>query len=880
MLRLNDIRKEYSSGGGSVLALRGVSIEFRASELVAVLGPSGCGKTTLLNIIGGLDRATSGSMTVDGTTTAEFGDREWDAYRNHSVGFVFQGYNLIPHLDAVANVEMALKISGRSKEERRRLAEDALESVGLKDQAHKKPAQMSGGQMQRVAIARALVNDPAIILADEPTGALDSETSLQVMEILAKVARERLVIMVTHNAELAERYATRIIRMKDGAVRGDSNPPTSRELDEPEQGAAFGRARLGFSTALSLSAKNLMTKKGRTLLTAFAGAIGIIGIALILAISSGMSDYISSVERDTMGSYPIELEAETIDMSGAGMMGSGGGLLGVSDSEEEGEDKQDGIYSNNVVASAVEAEQSTVVENNLALFKGYLEENEDEVEGSLAAVEYGYNVEPLVLRTDGENDEIVTVSPSELDTGDDGDSAAASATGMGAPGGTAGMAGGMGGSGRTSGGMSMGAMGGSGSSVSSSWQQLPADSGLIEQNYELVAGTMPEGANEAALIVDGDNQVSDYTLYTLGLLNLDDMDALVDAVENGEEYEDEVAFFDYGEALGLSFKVLATSDLYVQDENGVWVDASGDVDAVAAAYDAAPDVTITAVLRAGDEATIQSGVAYTAELTTELMDRAASSDVVQQQLADPSVNVLTGLPFDDAGETSETSASANMTSGTAMSTSTSLSSTVSDTYEDVLSTLGYATTDDPASISLYPADFDGKAHIEDFIVSYNDQAAEGETVTYTDMVSLMTSSISSIVDIISAILIAFVAVSLVVSSIMIAIITYISVLERTKEIGILRAIGASKGDVSKIFNAETVIEGLLSGIAGVLIALVICIPINSVIESMFGVSGLASLPAQYGVMLVAISVVLTFLAGYIPSRIAAKKDPVVALRTE
>jgi len=1107
VLELKDVTKEYPVGENRVLALKGVSIEFRANEFVAILGPSGCGKTTLLNIIGGLDGYTSGDLVVNGRSTKDFHDADWDIYRNHSVGFVFQSYNLIMHQNVLSNVELALKISGVSKADRRSRAIAALEQVGLGDQLYKKPNMMSGGQMQRVAIARALVNDPDIILADEPTGALDSVTSIQIMDILEEVAADRLVVMVTHNPELAERYATRTVRLKDGLVLSDSHPVVDADRNREAQGPVCqNRAKLGFGTALGLSANNLRTKKGRTLLTAFAGAIGIIGIALILALSNGVQNYIDGIESDTMGSYPIKLEKETVDMGSALQQSTGGndttGLFG-SDSQEASADSLTGITSDNVVAKDVSRSKSTVVKNDLGAFKSYLDENGSQIADSVSAIEYSYDAVPQVFRTNSSSDgtdSILQVSPStlkedestgkvEISSSSSSDSSSAAAVGSSV------------GSGSISG------------SVSSTWEQLPSSTEQQQRQYSLAAGEWPDSSNEAALVVDADGQVSDYTLYTLGLMDTDHLNAVIDAVENGQDYDDPQQSFSFDDVIGRTFKVFAQSDLYEEnaDEAGTWVDKGDDQDYLSRIYGSGTDVKITAVLVSTDDADVSSGVVYTDDLTKYLMDKSASSAVVQQQLADPDTNVLTGKAFDDSADSDSTntvettstssksqtsqasydtadesdgssatdggrslpaSSSSGSTARTAVYTpsastasllytaadsdadaqqpsasykavfknydgsilstsspayvlgdavsnaptqtparssdamysytfigwkssitngvytsaedipeisgnvvytayyyaaplSTSgaaggssasggsasaaiggsaspsggspdgsyqyagnpsasstgiegadassfygsaasggasafsgsattalsqdqisvllaqMSNETPSTYANVLKALGYATEDDPSSIALYPSDFDGKSAVEDFIAGYNDQVSdESDHVTYTDMIATMVSSIKSIVNTISYILIAFVAISLIVSSIMIAIITYISVLERTKEIGVLRALGASKGDISKIFNAETVIEGLCSGLIGVGVTLALCVPIDAIVSRLYNVEGIAVLPAQYGVLLIAVSVVLTMLAGFVPSRIAAGKDPVAALRSE
>ena len=1010
MLELRNIRKVYPSGSGRVDALKGIDLAFREHEFVAVLGPSGCGKTTLLNIIGGLDRYSDGDLIINGRSTRQYRDRDWDAYRNHAVGFVFQSYNLIPHQNVLQNVELSLTLSGVSRAERRRRAAKALEEVGLGDQLHKKPNQMSGGQMQRVAIARALVNDPQILLADEPTGALDSETSIQVMELLKEVARDRLVIMVTHNPELAEAYATRIIRVKDGLVTGDTRPVIPGELPPP--GPDPRRTRLGFSTALGLSLKNLMTKKGRTILTSFAGAIGIIGIALILALSNGVNDYITDLEHDMLGVYPIRLEQQAFDL--AGMMAEAESAPVIPEEEEH---DLDAVYSRNIVGDSVTATESMVKENDLGLFKAYLEKEGTPLASHISAIEYGYDITPQVFRMEGE--EVVQVSPSRLETED-------------------------------------GTVGGG---TSTAWSQLVSDQTLRESQYELVEGQWPSAHDQAALVVNSRNEISDYNLYTLGLMDLDRMEAIVEAAREGKDYQDPQEHFSYADIIGRTYQVFAPCQLFAKgDKVGVWIDKTKDEDHWKEIFEDGLTVTITCVLRATEDADISSGVAYDGRLTQHLMAFTAESQAVKDQLADPRTNILTGEPFEEeeeeepkAEETAAVSRTASVSTlradqpytlslltvtetpppeeappaeeevppqeegppaeedpetppeeepppeetptlftvkfanydGGLLAPDTqyeagapitvlpqqnpvraptaaayyvfigwwssaqqtfyrtaelppvtgdvtytavyyeqllpggqgdpsgwpglggidwgALSGSISaglsqdqlsvmmaqmsdrtpDTYEEVLETLGYITPDTPEEIAIYPMDFDGKETVETFIQTYNDQTERKEDqVTYTDIIGALTASITSIVDTISYVLIAFVAISLVVSSIMIAIITYISVLERTREIGVLRALGASKGDVSKIFNAETVIEGFLSGLFGIGVTLLLCIPINAIVNVLVEVETIAVLPMEYSLILIAISVGLTLIAGFIPARMAAQKDPVTALRTE
>lgn len=886
MLRLKKITKEYAIGGGSVHALKGISLDFREKEFVAILGPSGCGKTTLLNIVGGLDKYTEGDLVINGRSTKKYGDADWDVYRNHSIGFVFQSYNLVSHQSALANVELALKISGASKAERRAKAIAALERVGLGDQIDKKPNMMSGGQMQRVAIARALVNDPDIILADEPTGALDSETSIQVMDLLKEVAADRLVIMVTHNPDLADEYATRTIRLKDGLVVSDSNPVTEEELQDELPSKNPARTKLGFKTALGLSFNNLLTKKGRTILTSFAGAIGIIGIALILALSNGVNEYVSSIESDMMGSYPIELEKQAIDLES--LMGSAQPALGEGSAEEH---ESDGIYSKNVVADSVVASEEMLKENDLGKFKAYLEENASSLDGFVSATEYGYGVTPQAYRL-ADDGNVIQVSPSALEQ-DESNATSTPMEGMGASGMPDAMSMGMSGS----------------SSANSEWEQLASDQNLRESQYDLLAGDWPAASDEIALVVTEDNEVSDYSLYTLGLMDIDEMNEMVDAIKDGEEYDDPQERFEYQDAIGMEYQVFATSELYAKSDSGeAWINKTEDEDYLKSVFDKGLTVKVSCVLKAKDGAGITNGIGYDSRLTDYLMKTTSESEIVKEQINDPDTNVLTGTAFDAAadestsqatgveqgGAVNDAAASFDPAALAAQSGSSSgissdqlaimlaqASDTTPKTYEEVLDALEYVTADQPSTISMYPTDFEGKEKIEGLIDDYNSQTdKDTDKVTYTDLIGTLTSSLTTMIDTISYVLIAFVAISLIVSSIMIAIITYISVLERTKEIGILRAVGASKGSVTRIFTAETFIEGLISGVLGIVVALLVCIPINAVVSSLFGIDAIAALPLEYSIVLIAISVVLTLVAGFVPSRMAARKDPAVALRTE
>ena len=987
MLQVKDIVKVYQTGGEDVTALRGVSLSFRESEFVAVLGHSGCGKTTLLNIIGGLDQYTSGDLIINGRSTKEFTDRDWDSYRNHSIGFVFQSYNLIPHQSVLSNVELALTLSGVSKAERRRRAAEALEKVGLKDQMKKRPNQLSGGQMQRVAIARALVNDPDILLADEPTGALDSETSVQVMDILQEIAQDKLVIMVTHNPELAERYATRIIRVLDGKVVSDSNP-----YDAAVQPVVQGKSRekkpsMSFATAFSLSLNNLMTKKGRTILTSFAGSIGIIGIALILSLSSGINAYINQVQEDTLSSYPITIEAESVDMSS--MTTS---LMGARHQEEEGEREADRVYASTIMFdmlnSMVDAETTT---NNLEAFKAYLDNGGGGI-ADLATIRYSYDIPFDVYTKDADGKIVksdVTAMLEEAMTAlYGGDYTAYFDT-----------------------------MGGMYQQMNVWEELLPGEDGelvgdQVKGQYDLLYGTWPQADNEVILFVDQNNEISDLMLSALGLISTQEMTDNLNALQNGESVDTQERSWSYEELCNTTFKLILPAQRYQADGQGGYTDLGATDSGLQLLYDsdeAGISLKVVGVARPSEEATasmVTGAIGYTSALTEKAIAATLDTDVVQAQLDDPDTDVITGLPFpeENAQEPTaeekreaveealpgltvqekaaaytavmsqpeesyvEDTVSAQMEGMTREDIEEMISQqyagemgvdaqrlsdyiagmsdeelfaqveeaiaqqirqqyaagveaqlgalsqdrlagmldaaltgdtftddqilylydnfmppTVSDsTYEENLELLGYVDLDSPSSISLYASTFAEKDAIADLIQDYNDGVEnEEDTITYTDYVALLMSSITDIISGISYLLIAFVSISLVVSSIMIGIITYISVLERTKEIGILRAVGASKKDVSRVFNAETLIVGLGAGLIGIVVTLLLLIPINAILLHLTGLVGLkAALPPVGAGVLVAISALLTIIAGLIPSRMAARKDPVEALRTE
>ena len=993
MLKLTNIRKTYTVGDLSVDALRGVSLEFRDNEFVSILGPSGCGKTTTLNIIGGLDRYTSGDLIINGRSTREYTDSDWDTYRNHSVGFVFQSYNLIPHQTILANVELALTLSGVSKAERHRRAKEALEQVGLTDHMHKRPNQLSGGQMQRVAIARALINNPDILLADEPTGALDSETSVQVMDLLREVAKDRLVIMVTHNPELAQAYSTRIIQLKDGEVIADSNPYESQE-DAPtltgKEAKAGKKTSMSFPTALSLSLNNLMTKKGRTFLTAFAGSIGIIGIALILSLSSGINTYITKVQQDTLTSYPITIEAESVDMTS--MLTS---LMGVSDEEDSGAPREeDRVYVSNVMYDMMDSMMNAeTVTNNLKAFKEYLEEGGGGIT-DLAQVYYGYDFKFDIYNKDPDGKVVKSDVMSAMET----------------------AMGSLYGGDYTDYFNSMGSM----YESFDVWQELlPGEDGQLVSSqvldqHELLYGHWPEEYNQVILFVDDNNQVSDLMLYALGLVSVDEMNETLAALQAGEEVEVEDQSWSYEELCQTQFKLLLPYERYQYDANtNTYTDLSATQTGLEMLYNSNQTgitLQVVGVARSGSNGGMMSGsLGYTNALTQYAIDHTADSQLVKDQLANPDTDVITNLPFRQEGDTEPTdqekaqaigeylltldaqsqaeayvdgmsqpsqqyvddtvdaqmanitrediekmisqeyaaqmgvdaatldeyiagmsdeelfaqveeamaaqikeqyaaAAKEQLSALPAAQLSAMLAQAVEQgpndqglsleqfvylydnymppthsdsTYQDNLDLMGYIDLESPSSISLYADTFKEKDKIADLITAYNQQVAEEDQISYTDYVALLMSSITDIISGVSYLLIGFVSISLVVSSIMIGIITYISVLERTKEIGILRAVGASKKDVSRVFNAETLIVGLGAGVLGIVVTLLLNIPINAAIHAVTGLTELsAALPPVGGAILVAISAILTILAGLIPARLAAKKDPVEALRSE
>ena len=881
MLALKNIRKDYVSGELKVEALRGINIAFRKNEFVAILGPSGCGKTTLLNIIGGLDRYTEGDLIIRGRSTKQYSDRDWDSYRNHSVGFVFQSYNLIPHQTVLANVELALTLSGVSPKEREARARKALERVGLGDQLKKKPGEMSGGQMQRVAIARALVNDPEIVLADEPTGALDSETSLQIMEALKEIARDRLVIMVTHNPELAEQYATRTVRLLDGKITDDTDPFDGME----EAAAAAGTSRTGmsFGTALRLSMNNLMTKKGRTFLVALAGSIGIIGIALILALSTGVNNYIKGIEEDALALYPLSIESETVERSG--MM-----LSMMTAAQEKTHTREEGrVFSSNIAGKLLNSMVSEVQENDLAAFKAWLEDSA-EMKSLITGTEYEYNTTMMIYNRHPVGGGVLQVNPSTVIDRMTGSSMMSDITGL-------------------------AAMSGMGSlNQVASFYNLNAFFELTrseEDAYEMLAGRMPEKYDEVLLVTGENYDLSDLTLYTLGLRDQTDVNAqFLDLVSGRAAKTAEETSYSYQELMDLEFVLVLPGNLYEANGLGIYENISGNPEKLNQALEQGIPLKVTGVARSTESSLMNTvaagGVGYTHALLEHVITQNNETAAVKAQKEHPDTDIFTGISFSGGADLEITMDMLNsyldtLDAATAASIRAMMSlmseeqvlamvkermaeQKTNATYEGNLGLLSATDLETPSRIRIYPKDFASKEKVTALIDGYNEKMRldghEGRVIRYTDYVGALMSSVTDIVNTISYVLIAFVSVSLIVSSIMIGIITYISVLERTKEIGILRALGASRGDVSRVFTAETFIIGLAAGLLGTGITWLLTIPINALIHSLTEVNAAAVLPVPAAAILVAISMLLTVVAGVIPARMAAKKDPVVALRTE
>ena len=819
MLELKKIYKEYITGDFKQVALDKVNLNFRKNEFVSILGPSGSGKTTLLNIIGGLDNYTSGDLIINEVSTKDFKDNDWDIYRNHRVGFIFQNYNLIGHQSILSNVELALTLSGVGKSERRKKAILALKKVGLEKHINKNPNQLSGGQMQRVAIARALVNDPDILLADEPTGALDSTTSQQIMKLLKEVAKDKLVIMVTHNPELARTYSTRIIELRDGRIISDSNPydgKVNTVEDEIIRKNKTKKTHMSFKTALGLSFNNLKTKKGRTILTAFAGSIGIIGIALILSLSNGVNKYIENVEAETLSSYPLTIMEESADLTEVM------GILASGKDKEINHDK-DKIYSNTIMNKMFNSFVTKVSKNDLKTFKKYLDNN-DEIGKYVNEIKYGYNIDLNIFNT--YNGELVKVNPSNLmsDLGminSNEMSSMYSSFGMGS---------------------------------NDVFVELMDNKENVLSQYDLIYGSYPEKYDEVVLIVNSNNEISDYTLYALGLKDQKMLKEMMYNVMKGEEVDDADLELSYEDICNIEFKLMINTYLFTKEGNR-YVDRSDDLNYVKSILDKAVPLKVVGILR-GNENSVSyvsktGGVGYTSKLTEYVINNVKNSSIVHEQENNKEVNIFTGSSFE-----------------------------LEESYEDNLRKLGVTSVDNPSSISIYSKDFEAKENVVRIIDEYNKKASEEEKITYTDTIGLLINNVTTIVNIISYVLIAFVSISLVVSSIMIGIITYISVLERTKEIGILRSIGASKKDIARVFNAETFIIGLFAGCMGIIITLILNIPINVIINNLSGISGITKLPLVGSIMLIIISVLLTMLGGLIPSKIASNKEPVLALRTE
>lgn len=819
MLELKKIYKEYITGDFKQVALDKVNLNFRKNEFVSILGPSGSGKTTLLNIIGGLDNYTSGDLIINEVSTRYFKDNDWDIYRNHRVGFIFQNYNLIGHQSILSNVELALTLSGVGKSERRKKAILALKKVGLEKHINKNPNQLSGGQMQRVAIARALVNDPDILLADEPTGALDSTTSQQIMKLLKEVAKDKLVIMVTHNSELARAYSTRIIELRDGSIISDSNPYDGKVNiveDEIIRKNKTKKTHMSFKTALGLSFNNLKTKKGRTILTAFAGSIGIIGIALILSLSNGVNKYIESVEAETLSSYPLTIMEESADLTEVM------GILASGKDKEINHDK-DKIYSNTIMNKMFNSFVTKVSKNDLKTFKKYLDNN-DEIGKYVNEIKYSYNIDLNIFNT--YNGELVKVNPSNLmsDLGminSNEMSSMYSSFGMGS---------------------------------NDAFVELMDNKENVLSQYDLIYGSYPKKYDEVVLIVNSNNEISDYTLYALGLKEQKMLKEMMYNVMKGEEVDDTNLEFSYEDICNIEFKLMINTDLFTKEGNR-YVDRSNDLNYVNSILDKSVPLKVVGILRGNDDSVSYvsktGGVGYTSKLTEYVINNVKNSSIVHEQENNKEVNIFTGSSFE-----------------------------LGESYEDNLRKLGVTSVDNPSSISIYSKDFEAKENVVRIIDEYNKETLEEKKITYTDTIGLLINNVTTIVNIISYVLIAFVSISLVVSSIMIGIITYISVLERTKEIGILRSIGASKKDIARVFNAETFIIGLFAGCMGIIITLILNIPINVIINNLSGISGITKLPLVGSIMLIIISVLLTMLGGLIPSKIASNKEPVLALRTE
>ena len=841
MLQLQHISKVYHTGNQEFHALKDISIRFRESEFVSILGQSGSGKTTLLNIIGGLDQYTSGDLLIQGKSTKQFKDRDWDSYRNHTIGFIFQSYNLIGHQTALSNVEIAMTLSGVSKAERKKRAIEVLERVGLKDHLYKKPSQMSGGQMQRIAIARALVNDPKVVLADEPTGALDSETSVQIMDLLKDIAKERLVVMVTHNPELAQKYSTRIVQVLDGNILSDSNPCEPTE-ETKQVDIQFTKTKMSFITALVLSFNNLLTKKGRTLLTAFAGSIGIIGIALILALSNGVSDYVKKVQEDTLVSLPLTISEQNQS-----------NLLATSPDLSEKPYKDNHELGINTVLTNLLKKQ--IGKNDLASFKTYLEEHASKVESLTKDIRYRYNLQPFIYASDTSNGP-KSILPSTL--ADEVETANQTMKGY--------------------------------LQNLNYWSELSSDSSMLESKYDVLEGRFPQDKSEIVLIVDENNQISDLLLYSLRIKDPSEL--------NDTKKLDELSSqtYQYSDFIGKTFKAVVNTNRFVK-ENNLWLNKIDNASYMKTQIENGLQLKIVGVLRQKDGTssgvnTPSGGIAYTSALIDYTSEYIQNSDIVKEQEANQNLNVFTGKdfakdpkPFSSENLTEEEKIQlAKMTPEEQAQYVQQYNDNSASTYEENLAKMGVINKSKPAAIELYTSSFQQKQDLKEFINAYNTakkEAGEDDKVlAYSDDIQSIMSSITTLVGVVTTVLVGFVAISLIVSSIMISIITYISVLERTKEIGILRAMGASKKDIRRIFTAETAIEGLISGVLGITITFLATFPINAIVAKMTNVGNVAQLPIEVALILIGISIVLTMLAGLIPSRIAAKKDPVESLRSE
>lgn len=811
MLELKNITKIYKTEGFEQKALDEVNINFRESEFVSILGQSGSGKTTLLNIIGGLDHYTSGDLIIDKKSTNQYKNKDWDIYRNHRIGFVFQSYNLITHQSILANVELALTLSGISKLERRKRAKAALENVGLGNHINKKPSQLSGGQMQRVAIARALVNNPNIILADEPTGALDSETSIQIMDILKEVAKERLVIMVTHNPELAEKYSTRIIKLKDGHIIGDTNPYSNEECEKEQiqdEKESAKKTSMRLTTALSLSLKNLMTKKGRTILTSIAGSIGIIGIALVLSLSNGVQKFISNMQKDALSSEPIVVEETSMD------------LFAVTESQMDLKNEKTIIpnkitTSDDISNSSYFRTQSITHKNNLKNFKAYLEENKEILEKYSTNIQYEYNIDLQIYNKDQNN--IISKVSSAKKTSSEGLTEDTTL-------------------------------------LKNSFSEIVNNEEILKEQYEIVSGKIPTNYNELVLVVDENNQIPLSVMYSLEIENKEELVDIMKKVSNGEKIDIKNSSYDYNELIGKKYKLILNSDYYVKEKEK-WIDKSLDSEYLTNLYNNGIELEVVGIIKAKSnkkDITKSGFMGYTTKLTEYVISNISEKEITKEQLENKEINVLTGEKFDN----------------------------INTNYEDNLKKLGIANLENPSKIKIYPKNFEAKNQLKQVIDDYNKKVEPKDKIKYLDMTETILSGVTTAVNLVSYVLIAFVAISLIVSGIMIAIITYISVLERTKEIGILRAIGASKKDVSRVFKAETIIEGLISGTLGIVVTFILNLLINFIVKLIFKIDNIASMPLIGALILILISSLLTLIAGTIPSKMASKKDPVESLRNE